>query len=527
MYSDYDLDKPIEAKVGLRQGLTSYGDAHFSLFLRKVFIKALGYSEESIEKPIIGIVNTFSGFNPCHANVPQLIEAVKRGVHLDGGLAVEFPTISIHESFSSPTSMYLRNLMSMDTEEMIRPQPCDAVVLIGGCDKTTVTQLMGGLSANKPILHLVTGPMMTGKFKGVRIGACTDCRNNWAKFRAGEIDIEDISAINEELAPAGGTCGVMGTASTMACVLVGLGLMPFAGASPAAVSSARLRVAEKTGSNAVKSCQQSEPLRPQTLLTRESFLNAITVLQAIGGSTNVVVHLMAIIGQHPSVSGTITLETFNEIGAQTPLLVDLKPSGSNYMADFHDSGLTLGQKLAKAAPMSLPQELSCIQSFDKPLYRKSSLVVLKGNLAREALHDPIPRKLSTKGVSDMIRISDGRMSGTAGGTIVLHVSPEAANLSSVLGIVQSGDTISLDVEARILNVDITDEEILRRQETRKEAMTKEQALGCKKRLLEAIEVSTFVQSLKLSMALILIFFGLHTLDLLVTIFEHERVDSVI
>ncbi|KAJ5728380.1 dihydroxy-acid/6-phosphogluconate dehydratase [Penicillium malachiteum] len=537
MNSDYDLDKPIEAKVGLRQGLTSYGDAHFSLFLRKVFIKALGYSEKSLEKPIIGIVNTFSGFNPCHANVPQLIEAVKRGVHLNGGLAVEFPTISIHESFSSPTSMYLRNLTR--------------------CDKTTVAQLMGGLSANKPILHLVTGPMMTGKFKGVRIGACTDCRNNWAKFRVGEIDIEDISAINEDLAPTGGTCGVMGTASTMACVLVGLVLMPFAGATAAAVSSARLRVAEKTGGNAVKLCQQSESLRPQTLLTREAFLNAITVLQAIGGSTNVVVHLMAIIGRHPSVSGTITLETFNEIGSKTPLLVDLKPSGSNYMTDFHDpggmlsllhklkpllhldalttTGLTLGQELAKAAPMSLPQELSCIQPFDKPLYAKSSLVVLKGNLAlggavnkasaskrRELLNHighavifknsidlteriddpdldvnpddilvlqnigpvgnpgmpeagiiPIPRKLSTKGVSDMIRISDGRMSGTAGGTIVLHVSPEAANPSSVLGIVQSGDTISLDVEARTLNVDITEEEILRRQEDRKEAMTKE------------------------------------------------------
>ncbi|KAJ5723269.1 hypothetical protein N7488_001304 [Penicillium malachiteum] len=429
MNSDYDLDKPIEAKVGLRQGLTSYGDAHFSLFLRKVFIKALGYSEESLEKPIIGIVNTFSGFNPCHANVPQLIEAVKRGVHLNGGLAVEFPTISIHESFSSPTSMYLRNLMSMDTEEMIRAQPCDAVVLIGG-------------------------------------------------------------------------------------------------ATAAAVSSALFRVAEKTGGNAVKLCQQSEPLRPQTLLTRESFLNAVTILQAMGGSTNVVVHLMAIIGRHPT----------------TPLLVDLKPSGSNYMTDFHDSGgmlsllhrlkpllhldaltitgLTLGQELAKAVRMALPQELSCIQPFDKPLYAKSSLVVLKGNLApggavikasaskrRELLNhtgravvfknsidlteriddpdlDVNPEDilvlqnigpLSTKGVSDMIRISDGRMSGTAGGTIVLHVSPEAANPSSVLGIVQSGDTISLNVEARTLNVKIPEEEILRRQEARKATLEKDLA----------------------------------------------------
>ena len=200
--SDYDLDTPLPLKaVGLRQGLTSYGDAHFALFLRKVFIKALGYSEDALSRPIIGIVNTYSSFNPCHANIPQLIDAVKRGVHLAGGLAIDFPTISLHESFSSPTSMYLRNLMSMDTEEMIQAQPCDAVVLIGGCDKTVPAQLMGGISANKPIFPLVTGPMMPGSHKGLRLGACTDCRNNWAQYRAGALDIEDISAINEELAP--------------------------------------------------------------------------------------------------------------------------------------------------------------------------------------------------------------------------------------------------------------------------------------------------------------------------------------
>lgn len=200
--SDYDLDSPIPASsTGLRQGLTSYGDAHFSLFLRKVFIKALGYTDDALSRPIIGVVNTYSAFNPCHATVPQMIDAVKRGVQLAGGLAVEFPTISLHESFASPTSMYLRNLMSMDTEEMIRAQPCDAVVLIGGCDKTVPAQLMGGISANKPILHLVTGPMIPGSHGGVRIGACTDCRSSWAKYRAGTMDIEDISAINEELAP--------------------------------------------------------------------------------------------------------------------------------------------------------------------------------------------------------------------------------------------------------------------------------------------------------------------------------------
>lgn len=197
---------------------------------------------------------------------------------------------------------------------------------------------MGGISANKPILHLVTGPMMPGSHRGVRIGACTDCRNNWAKFRAGVMDVEDISAINEELAPTAGTCGVMGTASTMACILVALGLMPFNGASAPAVSATRLRVAEETGKQAVVACNANANLKPQQLLSRESFLNAITVLQAIGGSTNAVVHLMAIIGRHPAVAGSITLDTIDEIGRKTPLLVDLKPSGENYMTDFHNSG---------------------------------------------------------------------------------------------------------------------------------------------------------------------------------------------
>jgi dihydroxy-acid dehydratase len=219
--ADYDLSRQIQPAVGMRQGLPNYGDPHFSLFLRKVFIKALGYSEDALSRPIIGIVNTYSGFNPCHGNVPQLIEAAKRGVQLNGGLAIDFPTISIHESFSTPTSMFLRNLMSMDTEEMIKAQPVDACIVIGGeiwsftrhiclwlitpcelgCDKTVPAQLMGGISANKPVLPLITGQMMAGSFRGGRIGACTDCRNNWAAFRANEIDIEDISALNEELAP--------------------------------------------------------------------------------------------------------------------------------------------------------------------------------------------------------------------------------------------------------------------------------------------------------------------------------------
>ncbi|KAH8901452.1 dehydratase [Thozetella sp. PMI_491] len=556
--SDYNLSTPVPTNAGgLRQGLTSYGDAHFSLFLRKVFIKALGYSEDALSRPIVGIVNTYSSFNPCHANVPQLIEAVKRGVHLAGGLAVDFPTISIHEAFSSPTSMLLRNLMSMDTEEMIRAQPCDVAVLIGGCDKTTPAQLMGGISANKPVLSLVTGPMMPGSYKNTRIGACTDCRNNWAKFRARAIDIEDISGINDELAPTSGTCGVMGTASTMACILVALGLMPFAGATAPAVSSSRLRIAEATGSHAVKMLNLQ--LRPQQLLTRESFLNAITVLQAIGGSTNAVVHLLAIIGRHPEVAGSITLDTIDEIGRKTPLLVDLKPSGDNYMTDFHNSGgmlallhelkpllhlnamtitgRTLGEEMETTAFNPVPRNSPnmVLQPFSDPLYERSSLVVLKGNIAPngaimkasaskyrhllkhvgralvfsgsadltkriddpdlevtpdsvlvlqnigpvgnpgmpEAGLIPIPQKLAAQGVQDMLRLSDGRMSGTAGGTIVLHISPEASDPRSVLGIVKTGDIIRCDVDQRLIQVDISEEEIAKRLKERVHGMESE------------------------------------------------------
>ncbi|KAJ5710673.1 hypothetical protein N7488_004829 [Penicillium malachiteum] len=524
---DYDLTKPITSTSGLRQGLTSYGDAHFSLFLRKVFIKALGYSEDALSRPIVGIINTFSGFNPCHANVPQLIEAAKRGIHLSGGLAVEFPTISVHESFSHPTSMFLRNLMSMDTEEMIRAQPLDACIMIGGCDKTVPAQLMGGISANKPILPLITGPMLPGSHRGKRIGACTDCRNNWAAFRAREIDVEEISAVNEELAPTIGTCGVMGTASTMACVTAALGMMPLRGASAPAVSSARLRIAEETGANAVAVAQSSR--KPQDILTKESFFNAITVLQAIGGSTNAVVHLLAIANRHPELEGVITLQRFEEIGRKTPLLIDLKPSGDNYMNDFHNAGGEV-LDLAQAKRVSFPQQI--IRPLSDPLYPSSSLVILRGNLAPngaimkasaskdrsllthtgpamvfensidlsqriddpdlpvtkdsvlvlkgigpignpgmpEAGLIPIPKKLAMAGVKDMLRLSDGRMSGTAGGTIVLHISPEAAIPDSPFGAVETGDMITCDIETRRIHVNVSDEVLQSRILQRKQRL---------------------------------------------------------
>jgi dihydroxy-acid dehydratase len=196
---------------GMDKGLTSYGDAGFSRYLRRAFIKGMGYSDEALSRPVIGIANTFSGYNACHGNVPDLLEAVKRGVMLAGGLPVEFPTISLHESFAHPTSMYLRNLMSIDTEEMIRAQPMDAVVLIGGCDKTVPAQLMGAASANVPAIQLVTGPMLTGSHRGATVGACTDCRRFWARYRAEEIDADEIAEVNQQLVPGVGTCSVMGT----------------------------------------------------------------------------------------------------------------------------------------------------------------------------------------------------------------------------------------------------------------------------------------------------------------------------
>ncbi len=238
---------PADAATGISKGLTNYGDRGFSLFLRKAFIKGAGYTDSALQRPVIGITNTGSSYNPCHGNAPQLIEAVKRGVMLAGGLPMDFPTISVHESFSAPTSMYLRNLMSMDTEEMIRAQPMDAIVLIGGCDKTVPAQLMGAASAGIPAIQLITGSMLTGSHRSERVGACTDCRRYWGKFRAEEIDAEEIADVNNQLVASVGTCSVMGTASTMACIAEALGMTVPGGASPPAVTADRIRIAEQTG----------------------------------------------------------------------------------------------------------------------------------------------------------------------------------------------------------------------------------------------------------------------------------------
>ncbi|TDL17200.1 dihydroxyacid dehydratase [Rickenella mellea] len=520
--------------TGLRSKLTSYGDDEFSLFLRKAFIKGAGYSDDALDRPIIGIIDTSSGFNPCHGNVPILVKAVERGVLLAGALPVPFPTISLHESFAHPTSMFLRNLMSIDTEEMVKAQPMDGVVLIGGCDKTVPAQLMGAISANTPCISLVTGPMLTSSYGGKRVGACTDCRSYWKDYRAGMIDIEDIARVNNELVPTVGTCGVMGTASTMACIVEALGLMPLGSATAPAVSSARSRIAEQTGSAIVAMAARNPPLRPQDILTLSSFENAITVLQALGGSTNAVVHLLAIAGRMPSLS--VTLDDFDRIGRRTPLLVNLKPSGSEYMEDFHKAGgvpallkqlapllhldaltvtgKTLGSELDAYPGRIFKQDI--IRSISAPIFPSSAIAVLRGNIAPngcvvkqsaaspkllrhtgravvftstadltmridaegldvtadsvlvfqnigpvghpgmpEAGLIPIPKKLAQAGVRDMLRISDGRMSGTAEGSVVLHVSPEAA-AGGPFGLLRDGDMITVDIEARCLSADVSE-----------------------------------------------------------------------
>jgi len=518
---------------GLEKGLTSYGDRGFSLFLRKAFIKGAGYTDDALSRPVVGIANTGSAFNPCHGNAAQLVDAVKRGVMLAGGLPVEFPTISIHESFAHPTSMYLRNLMSMDTEEMIRAQPMDAVVLLGGCDKTVPAQLMGAASAGVPCVQLVTGSMLTGSHRGERVGACTDCRRYWGRYRAEEIDAAEIAQVNDQLVASVGTCSVMGTASTMACVAEALGISVPGGASPPAVSADRVRVAERTGSVAVAMAKSR--LTPDKVLTAKAFENALRVLLAIGGSTNGVIHVTAIAGR---LGIPVDLERLHAMGQETPVLVDLKPSGQHYMEDLHHAGglvavlrelkpllhldtltvtgRTLGEEI-DAAGEPFAQEI--VRPFARPLYPKGGIAVLRGNLAPggaiikqsaadaklmkhegravvfenaadlaarvdaedldvtasdilvlknigpkgapgmpEAGYLPIPRKLARAGVKDMVRISDGRMSGTAAGTIVLHVTPEAA-VGGPLAWVRSGDRIRLDVEKRELALLVSEEEM--------------------------------------------------------------------
>jgi len=549
-------------KRGLRRNLTAYGDEEFSLFLRRAFVKAMGYTDEALERPIIGITNTYSGFNACHRTVPELIDAVKRGVMLAGGLPVEFPTITLHESFAHPTSMYLRNLMAIDAEEMIRAQPLDSVVLIGGCDKTVPALLMGAASAKVPAILMVTGPMLTGHHKGERLGACTDCRRFWARFRAGEIDDQEINEVNAKLAPTAGTCMVMGTASTMALCAEAMGMMLPGSAAIPAVMAERMRNAEATGARAVAVAK--ERLTPDKVMTPQAIENALRVLLAVGGSTNAIVHLAAIAGR---LGFAVDLDGFDRMGRETPVLVDLKPTGQHYMEHLYEAGglatilrelkpllhgnaLTItGKTLQENVDEArVPEKQDVVRPRSNPIFGEGGIAVLRGNLAPdgaiikqaaataslmthtgravvfESLEDladriddaaldvtaddilvlknagpkgapgmpeagyiPIPRKLAQAGVKDMVRISDARMSGTAFGSIVLHVAPESA-VGGPLALVQNGDRIRLDVPQRRLELLVDEAELAaRRKRWQAPKRSEEDERGYRKLFLDTVQ----------------------------------------
>jgi dihydroxy-acid dehydratase len=521
---------------GLRRNMANYGDRDFALYLRRSFAKSMGWSDALLDAPVIGIVDTGSAYNNCHRTMAELVAAVSRGVLAAGGLPLPFPTISLNEASLFPTSMHFRNLAALDTEAMLTAQPMDAAVLIGGCDKTVPAQLMAAASADIPCVQLVTGPMLATPYQGERLAACTDCRRYWARHRAGEVSAEQIGRIEGQLATTSGTCGVMGTASTMACIAETLGFMPGGHASIPAVHAARLRAAEEAGRLAMRLA--AAPIRPSALITPESVENALRVLLALGGSTNALIHLTAIAGRRGI---PVDLVRLNALSDNTPVLVDLKPTGAGYMEDFHAAGgmpallwelrdllhtvtpdvtgPTLAERLAPPDFV----DRAFIRARELPVSPVGGLVALFGSLAPrgailkrsaatpalfetearaivfdgvadlaaridspdlgataddilvlknagpltpagmpEAGYLPIPRALAAAGVRDMVRISDCRMSGTAFGTIVLHVTPEAA-AGGPLALVQTGDRIRLSVRDRKLDLLVDEAELASRR----------------------------------------------------------------
>jgi dihydroxy-acid dehydratase len=515
------------------RGLTLYGDTGFSRFLRRAFLASAGLDDDDLRRPIVGIADTRSDYTPCHRQLPELIAAVRRGVTEAGGLPFAFPTMSLGEILISPTTMLYRNLMAMETEELIRAQPMDAVVLVGGCDKTVPAQLMAAVSANIPALLVVAGPMYTGSWRGTRLGACTDCRAYWAQHRAGTINAEDVAELRDELCPTAGTCMVMGSASTMACLAEALGMMLPGSATAPAASGERLRHGVAAGRRAVALAH--EGLRPRSIITSAAIHNALVCLLALGGSTNAIIHLTAI-ARRAGIE--LDLRTFGDHAARVPTLVDCKPAGAGYMEDFHRAGGmpallkeleplletstrgSTGRTLAELLRQTVVHEHSraCIRSLKDPLKPAGGLAVLHGSLApngavlkasaataallnhkgpalvfdspedaAERLDDPqlevtadhvlvlrnaalvgdgmpeagsrpIPRRLAAEGVTDMVRVSDARMSGTAFGTVVLHCSPEGA-LGGPIGLVRNGDLIELDAVAGRLDLLVDDHEL--------------------------------------------------------------------
>jgi dihydroxy-acid dehydratase len=515
-----------------------FGGHDLAGFIHRASVHAEGISRAALAgRPVVGVCNSWSELVNCNLHFRSLADAVKRGVLMAGGLPLEFPTISLGENLMKPTAMLFRNLMSMDVEECIRAYPLDAVVLLGGCDKTVPAQLMGAASADVPALMVTGGPSEPAWFRGRQLGSGTDLWGYADDLRAGRMTEDEFAELEAAATPTFGHCNEMGTASTMASLVEALGMSLPGTASIPAVDAARLRAAEASGRRAVELAR--EDLRPSRILTAEAFDNAITLLMAIAGSTNAVVHLLALAGR---VGVPLSLDRFHELSASTPLLVNVRPSGEHLIEQLHRAGgiaavlkelapllhgdaLTVaGRTLAEGVADAGVLDRGVIAPLGDPLGAEGAIAVLRGSLAPngalvkrsaaspnllrhrgravvfEDVYElaariddpalevdadsvlvlrnagpkggpgmpewgqlPIPRKLLAAGVTDMVRVSDARMSGTAFGTAVLHVAPESA-AGGPLGVVESGDPIVLDVDERRLDLDVPGEELARRLE---------------------------------------------------------------
>lgn len=501
--------------------------------MRRAWFRSQGLPADVFDgKPLVGICNSWSEFTNCNAHLREVAESVKRGVLAAGGVPVEFPTISLGELFMHPTTMMFRNLMAMDVEECIRAYPMDAVVLLCGCDKTTPAQLMGAASADIPAIVVPGGPMMAGEFRGQRLGSGTDAKRMFDLYRTGKMTAEEWSEVEGCIARTSGHCTVMGTASTMTSLTEAMGMTLPGCANIPAPDARRRAIAEMSGRTAVEMAGTDRT--PSRILTREAFENAITVLMALGGSTNAVVHLIAIAGR---LGIRLTLDDFDRISRRTPCIADVKPSGTGLMEDFfHAGGVSAamtripdllhlncrtvnGQTLGASISQSRVLNDTVIRSREKALSQEGGIAVLYGNLAPEGAvikqtaasphllthrgralvfenreemaaridspdlpvdrdtvlvmrgtgpkgapgfpewgHIPIPQKLLNQGMTDVVRMSDARMSGTSYGTIVLHISPESA-VGGPLAIVRTGDEIILDTPARKLELAVPHAEI--------------------------------------------------------------------
>jgi L-arabonate dehydrase len=502
-------------------------------FIHRSWLKAEGFSDDLFkDRPVIGICNTWSELTSCNAHFRQLAEAVKRGVYLAGGFPLEFPVMSLGEPFMKPTTMMFRNLASMDVEESIRANPLDGVVLLAGCDKTTPALLMGAASAELPSIVVTGGPMLTGRWRDQALGSGTDVIRYYDEVKAGRLSEEEYSEMESCMSRSAGHCMVMGTASTMTSLAEALGMtLPGCAAIPAP-DSRRYAMAELSGRRIVEMVY--EDLTPSRVMTKQAFENAIRVNMGIGGSTNAIIHLIAIAGR---LGIDLPLKIFDEISRETPFIVNLKPSGKYLMEDFYYAGgvpavmsellpllhgdcLTVtGKTIAENVTSAQCHNRDVIRSLDEPLYSEGGTVLLYGNLCPKGavikqtaatsyllqhtgravvfedagdlanrIDDPeldvdeicvlvlknggpkgapgmpeignlpIPMKLLEKGVRDIVRISDARMSGTAYGTVVLHIAPEAA-VGGPLAVVQNGDLIELDAPNRRLNLLVSEDEL--------------------------------------------------------------------